>query len=207
MSGFDGSHAEATGFAGSAAAAVVARGALCGGRQRRPRPALREPQRQRPMPGQRIVGSGKMARITRELSRKTTAGMQRRPPLCRHSGPAGSIRHPPFDPDGRYLEKQLFIYLFIYSNIRILCIFNKMLNISLFHSFIHLFIYLFILFIFNFPLSAGKQRMPPSCRHNGPVGSIRHPPSILTAGIPGGASHAEKRQGLCLFRGIPRRAD
>ena len=70
MSGFDGSHAEAAGFAGSAAAAVVARGALCGGRQRRPRPALREPQRQRPMPGQRIVGSGKMARITRELSRK-----------------------------------------------------------------------------------------------------------------------------------------
>ena len=93
MSGFDGSHAEATGFAGSAAAAVVARGALCSGRQCRPRPALREPQRQRPMPGQRIVGSGKMARITRELSRKTAAGMQRRPPLCRHSGPAGSIRH------------------------------------------------------------------------------------------------------------------
>ena len=126
MSGFDGSHAEAAGFAGSAAAAVVARGALCSGRQCRPRPALREPQRQRPMPGQRIVGSGKMARITRELSRKTAAGMQRRPPLCRHSGP---------------------------------------------------------------------------------VGSIRHPPSILTAGIPGGASHAEKRQGLRLFRGIPRRAD
>ena len=94
MSGFDGSHAEAAGFAGSAAAAVVARGALCSGRQRRPRPALREPQRQRPMPGQRIVGSGKMARITRELFiEETAAGTQRRPPLCRHSGPAGLIRH------------------------------------------------------------------------------------------------------------------
>ena len=204
MSGFDGSHAEAAGFAGSAAAAVVARGALCSGRQCRPRPALREPQRQRPMPGQRIVGSGKMARITRELSRKTAAGMQRRPPLCRHSGPAGSIRHPPsILTAGIWKNSYLFTYLFIQIFVYYVFIqsFVKYIIISFIYSFIY------IIYLFNFPLSAGKQRRPPSCRHNGPVGSIRHPPSILTAGIPGGASHAEKRQGLCLFRGIPRRAD